>query len=180
MPARRWSRPSRRSGPPPTPGRSSRRRGGGRGAVWRRPCGSGTGRTSRGTPDRHPSWIPGFPQNENRFDLVRVFTDDGVVGVSAGPAMARERDGIGTVLGPYLLGEDPTDIDAMQQRLREIGYLGLRNWWIEPAFWDIKGKLADKPVYELLGGERRPVPVYASTGQVRRSPKRRPISLPHW
>ena len=24
-----------------------------------------------------PSWIPGFPQSENRFDLVRVVTDDG-------------------------------------------------------------------------------------------------------
>ena len=116
----------------------------------------------------YPSWIPGFPQTENRFDLIRIITDDGVEGWSAGPAMANERAGLGSVLAPYLIGEDPTDIDAMQQRLREIGYLGLRNWWIEPAFWDIKGKLAGKPVYELLGGERCKVPVYASTGQVKR------------
>ncbi len=117
----------------------------------------------------YPSWIPGFPQNENRFDLIRVITDDGVEGWSAGPAMSNERSGLGSVLAPYLIGEDPTDIDAMQQRLREIGYLGLRNWWIEPAFWDIKGKLAGKPVYELLGAERGgKVRVYASTGQVRR------------
>lgn len=116
----------------------------------------------------YPSWIPGFPQTENRFDLIRIITDDGVEGWSAGPAMANERSGLGSVLAPYLIGEDPTDIPAMQQRLREIGYLGLRNWWIEPAFWDIKGKLAGKPVYELLGGERCTVPVYASTGQVKR------------
>ncbi|MHC4829964.1 MAG: mandelate racemase/muconate lactonizing enzyme family protein, partial [Planctomycetota bacterium] len=79
-----------------------------------------------------PSWIPGFPQNENRFDLVRVVDSDGVEGWSAGPAMARERAGLGDVLGPYLIGEDADDIDLIQQRLRELGYLGARNWWVEP------------------------------------------------
>jgi L-alanine-DL-glutamate epimerase-like enolase superfamily enzyme len=115
----------------------------------------------------HPSWIPGFPQRENRFDLLRVITDDGVEGHAAGPALGHERQGLGSVLGPYLLGEDATDIDVIQQRCREIGYLGWRNGWIEPAFWDIKGKLAGKPVCELLGGARRKVRVYASTGEVR-------------
>ena len=114
-----------------------------------------------------PSWIPGYPQNENRFDLIRVITDDGVEGWSAGPAMGRERDGFGKLLGPYLIGEDPTDIPLMQQRLREASYIGWRNWWIEPAFWDIKGKLAGKPVCELLGGKPRAVRVYASTGEVK-------------
>jgi len=116
----------------------------------------------------HPSWIPGFPQKENRFTLLRVVTDDGVEGYAAGPAMGRERAGLGDLLGPYLLGEDATDIDLIQQRLREIAYLGWRNWWIEPAFWDIKGKLAGKPVYELLGGEACNVELYASTGEVRK------------
>lgn len=116
-----------------------------------------------------PSWIPGFPQNENRFDLVRVFTDDGVEGCSAGPAMGDERAGLGSLLGPYLLGEDATDIATVQQRLRELGYLGWRNFWIEPAFWDIKGKLAGKSVCELLTGKPPPraVRLYASTGEVK-------------
>ena len=105
----------------------------------------------------YPAWIPGMPQTENRFTLIRVTTDDGVVGHGAGPAIARERAGLGDLLGPYLLGEDATDIALIQQRLREISYLGWRNWWIEPAFWDIKGKLAGKPVCELLGGAPRAV-----------------------
>ncbi len=116
----------------------------------------------------YPAWIPGFPQTENRFTLIRVTTDDGVEGYSAGPAMAGERAGLGELVGPYLLGEDATDIDLVQQRLREIGYLGWRNWWIEPAFWDIKGKLAGKPVCELLGGAPRTIDLYASTGELRR------------
>ncbi len=115
----------------------------------------------------YPSWIPGFPQVQNRFTLLRVTTDDGVQGISAGPAMSRERAGLGDLLGPYLLGADPTDIDMIQQRLREVGYLGWRNWWVEPAFWDIKGKLEGKPVCELLGSEPCTVKLYASTGEVK-------------
>jgi D-galactarolactone cycloisomerase len=114
-----------------------------------------------------PAWIPGMPSNENRFTLVRITTEDGVEGYSAGPAIARERAGLGDLLGPYLLGEDATDIGLVQQRLREIAYLGWRNWWIEPAFWDIKGKLAGKPVCELLGGSPCEVRLYASTGEVK-------------
>jgi D-galactarolactone cycloisomerase len=114
-----------------------------------------------------PSWIPGFRQRENRATLVRVVTADGVEGWSAGQAMATERDGLGSVLGPYLLGQDAVDIDAIQQRLRELSYTGWRNWWIEPAFWDIAGKVAGEPVCRLLGGEPRRVSLYASTGEVR-------------
>lgn len=114
-----------------------------------------------------PAWIPGLPQNENRFTLIRVTTDDGVEGYGAGPAMGRERAGLGELLGPYLLGADATDIELVQQRLREIGYLGWKNWWIEPAFWDISGKLAGKSVCELLGGTARTVELYASSGEVR-------------
>lgn len=115
----------------------------------------------------YPSWIPGFPQNENRCTLIRVVTNDGVEGWSAGHAVGRERAGLGELVGPYLVGEDATDVDVVQQRLREMSYLGWRNWWIEPAFWDIRGKIAGKPVCELLGGSASTVKLYASTGQVR-------------
>jgi D-galactarolactone cycloisomerase len=114
-----------------------------------------------------PSWIPGFPQNENRATLIRVVTEGGVEGWSAGPAIGRERAGLGHLVGPYLIGEDATDIDLVQQRLREMAYLGWRNWWIEPAFWDIKGKLTGQPVCALLGGAPRDVRLYASTGEVK-------------
>ena len=116
----------------------------------------------------YPSWIPGLPQTENRFDLIRVTTQSGVTGVSAGPAMGREREGLGDLLGPYLIGEEATDIELVQERLREIAYLGQRHWWVEPAFWDILGKMEQKPVYELLGGKAATVNLYASTGEVKR------------
>ncbi len=67
--------------------------------------------------------------------------------------MGREREGLGDLLGGYLIGADPTDIDRVQDLLKQAGYLGWRNYWIEPACWDIIGKKEGKPVYEVLGGE---------------------------
>ncbi len=120
----------------------------------------------------YPSWIPGYPSIDNRFDLVRIITDSGVEGFSAGPAIAAERKGLGYLIAPYLIDVDATDMNLIQQRLREVSYLGVRANWMEPAFWDIKGKLENKPVFELLGGKAEPVALYASTGEVK-SPEAR-------
>jgi D-galactarolactone cycloisomerase len=124
----------------------------------------------------YPAWIPGYPQTVNRFTLLRVTTDDGVRGLAAGMAFEREREGLGGLIGSYLIGLDPTDIDVARQRLREVSYLGWRNYWMEAAFWDVKGKVEGKPAWaffspsssppleEIEGGQR--IEVYASTGEV--------------
>lgn len=117
----------------------------------------------------HPSWIPGFRQTANRFTLVRLVTADGVEGYSAVQSMGPELAGLGKLLGSYLLGERADDIPGIRQRIREMGYLGWRVGWLEPACWDIIGKAAGKPVYQLLGGEPGKVRLYASTGSVRDS-----------
>ncbi|MBW1950842.1 MAG: mandelate racemase/muconate lactonizing enzyme family protein [Deltaproteobacteria bacterium] len=119
-----------------------------------------------------PTWIPGYPQTHNNFTLVRITTDEGIEGYSAGAAMGRERKGLGDLIGGYLLGADPTDIEGIQALLKQAGILGWRNFWIEPACWDILGKNLGKPVYELLGGKPRPVEVYCSTGEMH-EPQRR-------
>ena len=121
----------------------------------------------------HPAWIPGYPQTANRFTLARLTTDDGLQGLAAGLAFEREREGLGSLLGPYLIGLDPTDIETGRQRIREASYLGWRNYWLEAAFWDIKGQAEGKPVWRLLGGEAGGrVPVYASTGEVHDAARR--------
>lgn len=115
----------------------------------------------------YPSWIPGFPQTENRFTLVRLRTAGGLEGWSAGPSLGKERAGLGSLLGPYLLGERADDLPSIRQRIREMGYLGQRMGWLEPACWDIVGKAEQKPVYQLLGGAPGEVRLYASTGEVK-------------
>lgn len=126
-----------------------------------------------------PAWIPGFGMRENRFDLLRITTRSGVQGWAAAPAMGRERAGLGELLGPYLLGERADDIPNVRQRIREMGYLGFRAGWIEPACWDVMGKARAKPVWRILaehaaaqGGPAVPqeaptVRLYASTGEVK-------------
>ena len=121
----------------------------------------------------YPAWIPGYPQTVNRFTLARLTTSDGIQGLAAGVAFERERQGLGSLLGPYLIGLDPTDIATGRQRIREAGYLGWNNYWLEAAFWDVLGKVENKPLWQLLGGTAGGrVPVYASTGEVHAPLKR--------
>lgn len=121
---------------------------------------------------RYRSAIPfgprGFPAilTHNSFTLIKLVTDDGIEGYSAGTSMGTEREGLGELIGGYLMGADPTDIDGIQRLLKQAGFLGWRNFWIEPACWDIIGKSRGKPVYELLDGEAREIPVYCSTGEM--------------
>lgn len=124
-----------------------------------------------------PSWIPGYPQTHSRYTLLRLKTDDGLTGQSAGNAFTTERKGLGDLLGGFLLGLRSDDVDTVRMRLREASYLGWRNWWIEAAFWDLKGQMAGKPVYKLLQEKEETVtkaPVYASSGEVRPFDERQP------
>jgi L-alanine-DL-glutamate epimerase-like enolase superfamily enzyme len=116
-------------------------------------------------PDRfYPSWIPGFPQTELRLYVLRLVSDDGAEGIAATPAMGTERDGLGPMLGAYLLGLDPEDRAAVNARIEEFSYLGLRNGWIESAFLDIVAKARGVPLWQLLGGTGGAVRPYWSTG----------------
>ena len=109
---------------------------------------------------------------ENRCTMVRIVDSDGVEGWSAGPELITERRGLGDLLA-LTLGQDATDIGLVQQRLREIGYFGWKNWWIEPAFWDMAGHRAGQPLWRLLGADAGgEVPVYASFGEVRSGAQR--------
>ncbi|MHA2251150.1 MAG: mandelate racemase/muconate lactonizing enzyme family protein, partial [Candidatus Kariarchaeaceae archaeon] len=93
-----------------------------------------------------PSWIPGYPQTHNRFTLLRMTTNEGLMGLAAGIAFSQEREGLGDLLAPYILGNDPCDIDLAHQRITEGAILHWRNYWIEAAFYDIKAQVEDVPL----------------------------------
>ncbi|MFX0207727.1 MAG: mandelate racemase/muconate lactonizing enzyme family protein [Candidatus Hodarchaeota archaeon] len=114
----------------------------------------------------YPAWIPGYPQTHNRFTLLRLTTNDGYEGLAAGVAFSTEREGLGDLLAPYLLGLDPCDVDLTHQRMNEGGILHWRNFWMETAFYDIKAQVEGVPLWKMLGGVDEPIPVYWSTGKV--------------
>ncbi|MGR8921450.1 MAG: mandelate racemase/muconate lactonizing enzyme family protein [Gammaproteobacteria bacterium] len=104
--------------------------------------------------------------------LVRVDTSDGVVGwgeAHAARAPTAIAELINTTLAGLVTGMDATDTEAVWERVYRgqlashgtgaAAAIGLSG--IDLALWDIRGKLAGKPVYALLGGERRGVPAYA-------------------
>lgn len=112
----------------------------------------------------HPNWIPGFHQQDVKLYLLRLTTDSGLDGVAAVPAMGTERDSLGSLLGSYLIGLNPLDIRLVNQRIQEFNYIGMRNGWVDAAFWDIIGKERRQPLWQMLGGTGGVAQLYASLG----------------
>ena len=107
--------------------------------------------------------------------LVEIETDTGLVGLgeagSAGGPLASTQVVVEQELKPLLLGEDPLLIEylwqKMFQRTRQHGRRGIVMHaisGIDIALWDIAGKVAQLPVYRLLGAYRDTVEAYASGG----------------
>ena len=102
--------------------------------------------------------------------LVKVHTDGPHVGIGAAYS---HPDLVKTIvegnLAPQLAGRDAADVEG----LWELMY-GLTRWYgrkgaavsalggVDIALWDLRGKAAGKPVWELLGSERSFSPAYAS------------------
>jgi L-alanine-DL-glutamate epimerase-like enolase superfamily enzyme len=113
-----------------------------------------------------PSWVPGGTRTDLTIDLFEVHTDEGVTGVTAMPSFPGGLD-LEPVFESQLVGEDPHEVERILKLLESVEFLGADAYYMEIALWDIIGKSAGKPVYSLLGGDDRPVPVYASTGAIR-------------
>ena len=93
--------------------------------------------------------------------LVEVETDEGIVGLGEG-APAYEVTGetqrstaavVEDVLGPLAIGEDPRDIERVRGQMWDlVDGAPAAHAAIEIALQDIRGKVADMPLYQLLGG----------------------------
>ena len=94
--------------------------------------------------------------------ILQIHTDQGIVGEY--PEIGRAIGDVQTV-AEYLIGKDALSRESiyndMKRGLRHGAMLGVGV--IDICLWDIAGKLYDEPLYRLLGGEKKPLPAYAST-----------------
>ena len=105
--------------------------------------------------------------------LIRVETDSGIVGWGEAfgygiwPAT---RAAVHAMVAPLAIGRDERDIAALMNELnRKLHIVGRTGPLVyalaglDIALWDIAGKAANKPLYELLGGaHHHKLPCYAS------------------
>jgi len=90
---------------------------------------------------------------------VRVFDDQGRCGVGSGDSMYGFAD-----YERYFIGQDPLDVDRHAAVLSNIEFHAGRQWPLDLALWDLKGKIQGEPVWKMLGGFDNKIRAYASSG----------------
>ena len=104
--------------------------------------------------------------------LVELHTDAGLTGIAYlwcfGVQRAKALAALVHDMVSLVAGMDPLARAAVYTRMeREANFLGkvgavtIAMSAIDTALWDIAGKALERPVWQLLGGEDRSVPVYA-------------------
>lgn len=106
------------------------------------------------------AWDP-EPRRSFEATLLRVHTDEGLVGVASGDTMSGFEK-----FARYFLGEDPLRIERHVRAIESLGFHAGRFWPLEAALWDIIGQVAGLPVSALFGNVTNRVPVYASWGSI--------------
>ena len=110
---------------------------------------------------------------------VKIGTDAGVYGVGESYYFGRTvATFVDEFIAPTLIGLDPANIESISRKLTT--YIGALSSGVEMraksavdiALWDIKGKVEGKPIYQLLGGSSKALPIYntcAGRGYMRKS-----------
>src|SRR5262249_44479750 len=92
------------------------------------------------------------------YVIVRVHTDGGLVGLGEATLAPRwsgetSRSCVAAVeelIGPALVGQDPSRITVLRATMDRVVKLNpFTKAAVEMALWDLAGKAAGKPVYEL-------------------------------
>jgi D-galactarolactone cycloisomerase len=114
-----------------------------------------------------PTWDDRFAPRHRVFAAIEVHTDEGLVGISR--AYGEQVRYIRELLGPILIGEDPRNAERLWVRMYGalIPRLGQERaimsaiGSLDVALWDLRGKIAGLPCWQLLGGFRDTIPAYA-------------------
>lgn len=95
--------------------------------------------------------------------FVKIYTDAGVTGLGECSGWPRVAETAVNDLSHVLIGEDPAHIERLWQRMHTalmghgqsgvVGHGAMAG--LDMALWDLKGKVLDTPLWNLLGGKVR-------------------------
>jgi L-alanine-DL-glutamate epimerase-like enolase superfamily enzyme len=120
-----------------------------------------------------PAWQPGVVTKSFTFTLVRIITDNGIVGV--GGTRGHLAGVILSQVKPYMIGEDSFATERLSRAYRSTTAGGI--WCVDMALWDIIGKAANLPLYKLWGNYHDKVKAYASAVEVGTPESRAELAL---
>ncbi len=108
------------------------------------------------------------------YVVLRIRTDEGLAGLGeatvaprwSGETSASCRAAIRDLVEPALRGEDPADINRLCGIMDQVVKRNpFTKAGVEMALWDLAGKRAGKPLYQLLGGKvRQEIPMKMVVG----------------
>ncbi len=117
-------------------------------------------------------WRKGLPGSvgEGHAAVLLLRTDEGCDGVAFAPRYASSvilPDVVDRLVRDVLLGEDPFQRELLWHKIWELDrveelplyLLGV----VDTALWDLAGRWASQPTWQLLGGFRTEIQAYAST-----------------
>jgi len=119
-----------------------------------------------------------IPGGKSEFDttvrpvIAKVHTDEGITGLGetflddpSGDSSRSAAAGI-QALGNHLIGKDPRDVTQRWHEMYVHVKRGVKGYRplsaLDEALWDIVGKDAGKPLYQLLGGKAGDLEAYAT------------------
>ncbi|MDN7246157.1 mandelate racemase/muconate lactonizing enzyme family protein [Planococcus shenhongbingii] len=106
--------------------------------------------------------------------IVKITDEDGSIGIGeasplpffTGESAQMMKLAIERELGPAIIGENVFSVEKIHQKMNAVLYpaTGAKSA-VDMALWDLKGKKLNAPVYQLLGGEQKSVPVAYALGE---------------
>jgi L-alanine-DL-glutamate epimerase-like enolase superfamily enzyme len=114
-------------------------------------------------PYNRPFRVSAGTGTSGKFIVLKILTDEGFEGIGSGMSyslfLGSTRETAMLLIkewaSAFLLGQDPLNTDLILSRI-EAASIGGENWvslsHIDYALYDLKGKILNVPVYELLGG----------------------------
>jgi L-alanine-DL-glutamate epimerase-like enolase superfamily enzyme len=108
-------------------------------------------------------------ERDIQITILRVHTEEGVVGLGETfPQAGMETAALHGPIADQVLGRDPRNVERIRDDLltyfNYYGHAGAESRAmsaLDIALWDLKGRVAGEPVYQLLGGAaREEIPTY--------------------